>query len=280
MACKTILLHLNDVRRAGRLLEAAVPLARAANAHLVGLAVVPPYVVLPAMDGGGASATIEDHREAFRSEMTRLAEMFRRATAELPLPAEWLEADAAFDSVAARLLEHCRTADLIVASQADVQWSGSALLEDPVRIVMESGRPVLLIPNAGRTALPPRRATIAWDGRREAARATFDALPLLAGAEEVAVVWINPERAGGGAGDLPGSQVCAALARHGIRCQAVDAHAIGADVGPELLRQAKVQGADLLVMGCYGHSRLRELILGGASRHVLAHMDRPVLMSH
>lgn len=280
MKSKTILVLLNDPRRAKRLLDAAVPLARANEAHLIGLSVMPPYVVLPAADGAGVTVTMEEHRELFRTDMAGIKSVFEASTSDLARPAEWRESDAGFDSVSARQLEHARAADLVVTSQVDATWGSSALHEDPERLIMESGRPVLLVPNEGRNALPARRVTVAWDGRREAARAVFDAVPVMGGADDVSLVWINPEKAGQRAGDLPGFDICAALSRHGIKSQMVEAHAIGGDVGAELLRQAKVQGADLLVMGCYGHSRLRELILGGASRHILSNMDLPVLMSH
>ena len=277
MTIKTILVHLNDLRRTERLLGAVVPLARETGAHVIGLSVLPPFIVVPATDIGGASVSIDEHRIAYQADMAAMKQQFRAATAGIL--AEWREADARFGSVTTEVMEHGRATDLVVASAADPAWGSTTMLEDPVRLVMECGRPVLLIPNAGRTALPPRRIMVAFDGRREAARAVFDAVPLIEKARDVSIVWLNPERAAR-AGDLPAAEISAALARHGAKVEAVEAHAIGADVGPELLRQAKVLGADLLVMGCYGHSRLRELILGGASRHVLAHMDLPVLLSH
>ncbi|MFM9942876.1 MAG: universal stress protein [Hyphomicrobiaceae bacterium] len=279
MTYKTILLHLHDIRRAERLLRAAVPLVRAMDAHLIALSVVPPFVVVPAVDGMGTTVSIDAHREAYRGEMAQLKAKFLDATAAQPLRAEWREADALFGSVAGMVVEHGRCADLIVASQADPDWGSSSLIEDPVRIAMESGRPLLLVPNSGAVTLPPKRITIAWNGRREAARAVFDARSLVRHADEVNVTWINPGQ-DPAAGDLPTAEICATLARHGAKVQASQATAPGADVGRELLRQAAAFGSDLLVMGCYGHSRLREFVLGGASRDVLAGMTLPVLLSH
>ena len=280
MTCKTILLHLNDLKRAPRLIEAAVPLARVAATHLVGLSVIPPYIVMPAADGGGTSITMDEHRVAFLSDMARIRQSFQTATGDLPRPAEWREADAAFSGIADAVLDHARTADLVVAAQPNGRWGGSALLEDPVRLIMESGRPGLLIPAAGKAQLPPTRVAVAWDGRREAARAAFDALPLLTLAGSATVITVNAEKGRQRSGDLPSAEICAALARHGIKIDAVDVHAHAGDVGHELLRQARGNGCDMLVMGGYGHSRLRELVLGGATRDVLAHMDLPVLLSH
>lgn len=280
MAYKTILVHLNDPRRAKRLLDAAVPLARSMGAHLVGLSVMPPFVVIPGMDGGGASVTVDEHRMAYIEEAKEMKAIFNEATSDLPRPAEWRDEDAGFGSIASMVIDAARSVDLVVASQPDPAWLNSSLREDPVRLAIEGGRPTLLVPNEGKTNLPARRALVAWNGTREAARAVFDAIPLLKDTQDVGVVWINPEKSGGQAGDLPAADICAALSRHGMKCQGIEAHALGGDAGHELLRQATAFGADILVMGCYGHSRLREFVLGGASRDVLSRMTLPVLMSH
>ncbi len=280
MAYKTILVHLNDPRRVKRLLDAAVPAARKMDAHLIGLSVIPPFVVIPGMDGGGASISVDEHRVAYLEEAKAMKATFAAATADLPRPAEWREEDAGFGSIASMVIEAARTVDAVVTSQPDPAWLNSSLREDPVRVVMESGRPALVVPNEGALSLPAKRVLVAWNGTREAARAVFDALPLMEGAQDVGVLWINPEKSSGVARDLPGAEICASLSRHGITCQTLEGHAVGGDAGLELLRQATAFGADLLVMGCYGHSRLREFVLGGASRDVLARMQLPVLMSH
>ncbi len=280
MTYKTILLHMADPRRARRLLEAAVPLARLMDAHLSALCVKPPFVVVPAVDGAGTTMTVDEHRIAYQAEVKKLKEIFEAATRGQQLKLEWREDDAGFVNVSETVIEHGRTSDLIVVSQADPTWSYTNFIEEPDRIATESGRPVLLIPNIGKNTTPAKRVTIAWNERRESARAVFDALPLLQQAEDVNVLWINPEKDQPHAGDLPGAAISTTLSRHGVRCQVSNGSAVGADVGSELLRHAAAFGSDLVVMGCYGHSRLREFILGGASRHVLAEMKCPVLMSH
>ena len=279
MTYKTILVHLHDERRAQRLLDAVVPLARGTRAHLIGLTVMPPFVVIPAMDGTGVTVSVDQHREAYGIEIATLKQKFEQATRGETFTAEWREADASFGTVAGTILDHARTADLVVASQADPDWRFSSMLEEPERIAIESGRPLLLIPNKGTMHLPPRNITVAWNGGREAVRAVFDAMPMLATAQNVDVVWINPEKEPQ-AGDVPTAEVCAMLSRQGIKCSASHVSAASGDVGQELLRQAGAQGSDLLVMGCYGHSRLREFVLGGASRQVMQHATIPVLLSH
>ena len=281
MTYKTIVAYLSTLERATPLLAGALPLARAHGAHVVALAVLPPYVVLPAMEGGTASLTVDEHRTLYRREIDRMKAAFEADARGQPFQAEWREADAGFTSIASTVIEQGRTADLIMAAPLSPKGRRAAPIEEEVeRLAMESGRPVLLVPEGVTPTLPPRRVTIAWNARREAARAVFDAMPLLTSAEEVNILWVSPEKDQPIAGDLPGAELAASLARHGVKCRTTTASAYGADVGAEILRQAEVFGSDLLVMGAYGHSRLRELVLGGASRHVLGHMTMPVLMSH
>ncbi len=143
-----------------------------------------------------------------------------------------------------------------------------------------SGRPVLIVPSVGEPRSVGDKVLVAWNARREAARAVFDALPLLQRAKEVKVVWVNPQSEQDVAQDIPAADICAALARHNVKCQATEQLQPRTGVGETLLACAKEMDADLLVMGCYGHTRLREFVFGGASRHVLAQMSVPVLMSH
>jgi nucleotide-binding universal stress UspA family protein len=118
---------------------------------------------------------------------------------------------------------------------------------------------------------------VAWNGSREAARAVADALPLLAAAERVSILMVRPEPDGMGA--PPGADVTHHLGRHGVKVEPVRIDDAG-DVGALLLARCAAAGADVLVMGAYGHSRLRELVLGGATRTVLHETTLPVLLSH
>lgn len=280
MSYKTILVHLADPARAKRLFEVVMPLVRKMDAHLIGLNVMPPYVVLPGGEVGVSTVTVEAHRDAYQADLQKLKAAFTEETRINPAKAEWRAADANFSTAAGTVIEHGRLADLVVTSQKDKNWTLSDFLEEPERVAIECGRPVLIVPNSGKPVSPPKRATIAWNGKREAARAVFDALPLLKGTDEVNILWVHPERDQPHSGDIPGAELSATLARHGIKCVATSASATDGNIGYELLRQASAFGSDLVVMGAYGHSRMREFVLGGASREMLAQMDRLVLMSH
>lgn len=280
MSYRKILLHLHDIARADRLLSAGVGIARRMDAHLVGLSILPPAIVIPGPDGMGTGVVLEDHRLTYKDEMHRLKEAFETATRDGMVQGEWREYDALYGDPAAEIIEQGRCADLIIASQRNPKWGFSELIEHPDRLPLESGRPVLFVPNEGEIRPIGKRVLVAWNARREAARAVFDSIPLLKRADDVQVLWINPERDAEHARDLPTAEICATLAHHNVKCTGIQASAAGNDIGGELMRQAKAYNADLVVMGAYGHSRLREFLLGGASAHLLSNMTIPVLMSH
>ena len=166
MSYKTILVHLHDTTRRDTLMSAGVGLARTFDAHLVGLSVQPPIVVVPGMDSG-PTVIIEEHRTAYRDEMARLKAAFDAAMQGQTFTSEWQEADAAYDDVTTQILDHGRCADLIVACQKDPMWHYSEQLEVPDRLVLESGRPVLLLPKTGEVHEFGKRIVVAWNARRE-----------------------------------------------------------------------------------------------------------------
>jgi nucleotide-binding universal stress UspA family protein len=210
-------------------------------------------------DVSGWSQLVDAYMEAQRREAAAAGAAFRQALTQGKLQGEWIfrEADETGSAVAEAALY-----DLVVVGQPnpDAGLTGGIGLR-PEEIVLSCGRPVLVVPYAGSFAGIGRRVLIAWNGSREAARALHDAMFLLAGAEAVTVIEIDPP--------APGIAAPAASAASG-------------DIGVEdlLLSRASDLGADLLVMGAYGHSRMREFVLGGVSRSIFRHMTVPVLMAH
>ena len=278
MAYRTVLLHMNDEGRVARLVDAAAHLASRHQSHLIGLYVIPPVPTYGTSAMG--AGMIASGLNTFREEAARIEAAFAKATREQPFTAEWRLVTAQGKGVAETIMDHGRSADLIMASQRDPSWDFHTLLDEPERLAVESGRPVLLIPYAGHFSSFGKRVTIAWNGRREAARAAFDALPLLKMASTVRILWINPQDEVQDVGDIPTAEIAAALARHGVKCETATTAAADIDVGDVLLSSLADDGCDLLVMGAYGRSRLREFVFGGATRHILRSMTVPVLMSH
>jgi nucleotide-binding universal stress UspA family protein len=277
---RTILLHCNDTRRIKTLLAPTLNLAEAFQAHLTALSVVPPIIVTGAPSG--PPMVIDVHCELYRADNPTMRAAFEQASRGRTLVAEWRDENAAEVPVLDVVLGYARAADLIVVAQTDREWSGSYHLDVADNLAVEAGRPVLIIPNSPvhDSERVGDRVLVGWNARKEATRAVFDALPLLQKAREVKVVWVNPQSEREVAQDLPAADICAALARHAVKCQAAEEVRPHKNVGETLLACAGEFGADLLVMGCYGHTRWREFIFGGASRHVLEKMTIPVLMSH
>ncbi|MCU6501671.1 universal stress protein [Rugamonas sp. A1-17] len=178
------------------------------------------------------------------------------------------------------LLMHARYADLLVLRQPGAPEQTPYMPDSALQyIVLHCGQPVLVVPYAGGAAGTGRHPLLAWNGSPEAARAIHAALPLLKRARQVTLAVFNGEETWGAHGELPGADMATFLARHGIQVEVVQRQTKG-PVGEALLSLASDIQADLLVMGCYGHSRLREIILGGATRDIMRGMTLPVLMAH
>lgn len=281
MAIKDILVHLDGTEASGTRLRVAVDLARRQGAHLVGLYVVD--VMLPILAAGDASGgavlaeMIERMRADALAEAAGIEATFNETLRRDALSGEWRCVEG---SSPEHVSLHARYADLVVLGQADPQDgqpSATAILE---ATLFGSGRPVLVIPYAGRFETLGQRVLVGWNASGEAARAVNDALPLIAGAASVIVTAVNPRRGLDGHGDEPGADIALHLARHGLKVEVEHTVAPEISAGDLLLNRAAEISADLLVIGAYGHSRLRETILGGVTRTLLQQMTVPVLMSH
>ena len=176
------------------------------------------------------------------------------------------------------LSTHARHADLMIISQDDASAPVAGGFADYV--VMDSGRPVLMVPYIGAATPVDGTVLVAWNGTRESARAVNDALPLLSMARQVQVVVADPDDTPLYDSPLPGADLCEHLARHGLKVESKVLRGGQGSAGDQLLSHAADVSANLIVMGAYGHSRLREMVLGGVTLHMLRHMTVPVLMSH
>jgi nucleotide-binding universal stress UspA family protein len=288
MAYKDILVYLDDHRGAETRLQLALSLAMQNKAHLVGLYgfALPQAPASLLVAGGHAednallTAYVRDRDTAFDNAAHSEA-AFRAAAKRAGLQCEWeTRPDRAADLVAL-VAERARYADLAVLGQADSTHPFfDTLAKLPEAILMGSGRPVLIVPYAGRIDTIGKKVLVAWSGTREVARAVADAMPLLRCAETVTVASIGPPHETDVQDDQPIARCARHLAWHGIRAETAHFTAGDIEAGGLILSRAADFGCDLIVMGGYGHSRARELILGGVTRAVLHHMTMPVLMSH
>lgn len=275
MAFKDILVHVDNSARCKARLELAASLAQAHDAHLIALN-VRSRPNLPNFIRSQYGAQIEQVREKFNAESAKEARaLFDTIQSPAGVTKEWRDVDGQVETMVAL---SARYADITIVGQAEGGEEGERPLADA--IVLDVGRPVLVVPNSGTFTSVGKRVVVAWNGSREATRAVHDALPLLIGADVVHVIAINPSGGMAGHGDIPGADICLHLCRHGVNAVCEHIQSEDLNVGQVMLNRAADESADLIVMGAYGRSRLRELVLGGATRHLLQHMTVPVLMAH
>jgi nucleotide-binding universal stress UspA family protein len=174
---------------------------------------------------------------------------------------------------------HARCADLLVAGQPDPKGDGVPAWFSH-ELVMSIGRPVLYVPFAGRFDDCGTNVLVPWNGSREAARAVKDGLPFLRESRAAEVVTFDPDKLFPAIAPLPEPDMRAYFARHDAKVRVVTQTSGGIDIGSAILSRAAEKGADLIVMGAYSHSRVRELVLGGATRALFKSMTVPTLMSH
>jgi nucleotide-binding universal stress UspA family protein len=277
MAIKDILVHVTDGADCAARLDAAVALAQAHGAHLTGLYTmwIPPMPSYVQAEVG--ADLIARQRALYEQRMHGAEQSFGQRTGEAGISSEWRHSET---RRAQALLLHARYCDLVVMGRhEDASAEPSVRLVE--RVVLGCGKAVLLLPDAGAPRGAGRHALVAWNGSIEAVRAVDAALPLLAAAARVDVIAVDPQAADENIhGALPGADLCAHLARHGVLAEAQAVTSGRHGVGQTLLERARADGVDLLVMGAYGHARWRELVLGGATAHMLRHASIPLLMAH
>lgn len=273
---KDIVVHVDGTPEAAARIETACSLAVRHNAHLIGVFVVhhpplPGYVRSQIGEKVLAAAA-----EAARIDAAAVGKTFKAQCDRAGIAAEFRQDEG---DLLDRLRTHARYADLTVIGQHSGESMSAGRV--PERLVLEAGRPALVVPASGKFPVTGETVLVAWDGGRPATRAVNDALSILAKAKTVHVVVATSHHASLTHGDVPGADISLHLARHGIKVEASPI-TIGSDidVGNALLSRATDVGADMLVMGAYGHARLRELVLGGVTRLVMESMTLPVFMSH
>lgn len=276
---KTILVHVDDTPASARRTALAARLAVQHDAHLVGAAAtgLSAYVFpVPAL--GPAMPAITFPIEQLRAEAEHALDGFDSMARQAGVNS--FERRRIDDEAAPGLSLQARYADLIVISQSAPDQILPRLPSDfPESVILNSPRPVLVVPAAGGADAVGRRVTVAWNGSADAVRAIAGAITLLRQAEQVCLVVFNAHAQAGIHGDQPGADIALYLARHGIRVEVTSAGAPSGE-GAALLSFAAEQGSDLIVMGAYGRSRFRELLLGGVTRTVLASSPIALWMAH
>jgi nucleotide-binding universal stress UspA family protein len=274
MAYKTIVVHVDaDANRDGRL-DLAENLVRRHDGHLIGLhPSEPPYLPpsLGELAGPVEADMVEAQRNAAEARAQDLRKVFEQRFKPSGLSVEWRTEEGEPSTVLAR---HGRYADLLLVPQGEegAVFPDASLVE---RVILDGGCPVMVVPRSGRFPGVGRTMLVAWKDSRESARAVRAALPLMIDAEKVILLQVDPP-------DGSDAQVidkATHLARHGVNADAHHTVSAGVPIGEVLLSSVADHDADCLVMGAYGHTRLREWVLGGATRSVLESMTVPTLLS-
>ncbi|HJW55523.1 MAG TPA: universal stress protein [Burkholderiaceae bacterium] len=279
MSYKTILVHVDETERAQERIKLAAKIAVAENAHLIGAAMtgISRFLFQNAMFEQH-DPNLATHLDLLRQRANRALESFDPLVRSLGV-SSW-EKRSVDDEAGGGISLQARYCDLVVIGQTNPDEPIPTVTSDfPEYVVMNAGRPVLIVPYAGEFNVIGSRVLVAWDASMEATRAITAAIPLLRRAKNVNVLVFNPSARPDAHGEQPGADIALFLARHGINVEVSQQHT-EIDIGNSLLSLATDMSTDLIVMGGYGHSRFREVLLGGATRTILQSMTVPVLMSH
>jgi nucleotide-binding universal stress UspA family protein len=272
-----IVLFIDGRTQTAGILEFAGTLAQEHGARLISVFMQPePTATPPEMfaRGEGILNVIEVHQAQIAGIEADHRAQFEDIIHRHGIRSEWRSLPYLSSDVAV----HAYYADLVVVSRPESpgQTAGPPGLAES--LVLSSGRPIIVFPPRGKVSRL-RRILVAWNATRESIRAVGDALPLLVKAEAVEILVVDHQRHAEGHGQEPGADIARHLARHGAQVEVTRLSSGGKSVGRLLLSQATAFGADLLVMGAYGHTQLREWMFGGVTRTVLYEADLPVLMS-
>jgi nucleotide-binding universal stress UspA family protein len=273
---KDILVNLSTGTQRDVAADYSISVAMALKAHLAGVAFAYEVVVPETVFAGVSASMIAAHHAETKKIATAAAEKFGESARAASLSAESRFIAASFEGSADILAHLARRYDLSIVKQSEPERAGADHIIEAA--LFGSGRPVLVVPYIQKEGLKLDRVLLCWDGSRSAARAFADALPLLARSSKVDVITIATKDEN--KGELPGADIAHHLARHQLKVDLKRLVAPNTNVASTILSHAADISADLIVMGGYGHSRLREFVLGGATREILASMTVPTFMSH
>lgn len=277
MALKDILVHIDDTAHCEKRVRVAIAIAKQNEAGLTALfSRVDP-------DLKGFEPHMDKRHQAHQALAEKRREQYVKLAADAGVNLDWITAKLPSnpDQMINQVIEQTQQVDMVIVGQHDEsQTDGSVPEEMPEHLVLETGRPVLIIPYAGEFKTLGDKVVVAWTPGRESVRALNDAIPLMRNAGTVKVVAVNPKRREKRQSGVTAEQIAAHLGRHGINAQSDQFSTQGVDEGDLILNTLSDEQADLLVMGAYGHHRFRELILGGVTRKIFENMTTPVLMSH
>jgi len=280
MSYKTIVVCLSDTQEAEQLLPAAITVARQFNAHLIGIHTLQSmdiYASLSVELTGNAMAEMQNMQEQHAAE---IKQVFEHLTHAEDFVSEWRQITSPLASSAERVAEQTCCADLVIMAQLHPDNNQPGLADSQRHIIEHGGRPVLVVPRYGHFEHIGKRTLIGWSGTGQCSRAVHDAIPFCKHGTETQVFWVsgNDKRSDVRL-ESSGHEIASALNRHDINASVAHRKKTAIPIGDELLNEAADWGADLIVTGAYGHSRLYDFVIGATTSHLLKYMTCPVLFS-
>jgi len=277
MSIKNVLLVIQSVEEAERLTHAAAIIARQHDAHLTALHVAETVIMIS--EATYLPVTVQDHMTKVQNEN---ANLISAAFAKIADPEDFgseFRFERIIGTVASdHIIEQARTADLVIMAQQDPAANETSREITLERTIRKSGRPVLVIPFAGRFETFGTNAIIGWSPTREATRAAHDAIDLIGPGNKAQILTVRSE-ASRSKGFSSAQELALTFDRHGIIAEVADREMDGVAVGDVLLNEAFEKGADLIVTGAFGHSRIYDFVIGATTTALLRNMTVPVLFS-
>lgn len=277
---KTILIVFRSPDQAERLCLLTDSLASMWQSHVLGFHARPGISVNVGLRGNELREWLDKKRKLIDEQEANTKAVFEHHASLSGQNWQWRTMDADLMPGGDTSLDLARCADLVLINRLE---HGSTLMDPDMtleQLIFETGRPVMIVPKDYQGQKVGQRIVIAWNGTREASRATFDALPLVSNVSAGCVRIVCPPLPENSPRQLPqGADLAEALARHGVEPVIKSLPGRHTDAGAEILAECEEFGADLLVMGAYGHSRLREYVFGGTTETILNDATIPVLLS-
>lgn len=271
-----ILVHVGLDRANTDRLGFAVALADRFGSAVTGAYLMPPLIPSAVAVGDVLPELIVEQEKLAQADADTAKRAFLDHTTRKALKTDW---HSLREPGVPKIRHLARCADIAVVGQVNPDTPDEAIVLRPEELALGSGRPVLVVPYVGGPHAFGRKVAIAWNGSRESARAVGDAMPFLREAESIWAISINAQDETDGKPG-PAAELVKHLADHGLKAEAQILKSSDISAADLLLSRLADLGADSLVMGCYGHSRMREIVLGGMTRDILRHMTVPVLLSH
>ena len=278
MAMKTLLACLMNRENADAVLACAVPLARAHGAHLIGLHTVEALLVYPGIAIHVPDATFRSFNESQAEEAKAIETIFERHTANEDFASEWRLVKAEASTAATRMIESAHAADVVIMPQEDNSVARADQSNAQERVIREGGRPVIIVPTGYEGAELGSNIVLGWSDTRQAARAAHDALLVARKGCDINIMRVSSRKTDE-MKDFNTIDLAAMFDRHGHKAKTTLRERAGDDVAEVLMKQAFEQGADMIVTGAFGHTRVYDFVIGAVTHTLLTDAKVPVLFS-